>query len=282
MRITITGGTGFIGSHLRPVLESDGVEVSVFGRRPPPYEAVRTADALVHLAGEPVSQRWNDEVKRRIRSSRVDSTREIVGMMGAGPQRPGVFVCASAIGIYGSRGDEVLTEDSAPGTGFLPDVCREWEQAAAEAESLGIRTIMLRIGIVLGNGGGALKTMLPIFRAGVGGNLGDGDQWMSWIHIADVTGLIAFALKRVSSRGPLNATAPEPVRNAGFTHDLAHVVQRPAILSVPRFALKLMYGEMAGAVLSSQRALPARALDAGYSFRFPELRPALADVLRGS
>jgi hypothetical protein len=296
MRITLTGATGFIGRHLIEALRARGDELTVLTRSPragtnprylawdansvPPAEALR-ADAIFHLAGESVAQRWTAEVKRRIRSSRVDSTRALVRGLLEAPARPRVLISMSAIGIYGSRGNEVLSESSPPGAGFLEDTCVEWEREAQRAAAdSGLRVVTPRIGIVLGRDGGALGKMLTPFRAGVGGRLGSGEQWMSWVHTDDVVGLLLFALDNPVVRGPLNATAPSPVRNAEFTKELARVLNRPALFPVPVFALKLIFGEMANVLISSARVKPEAAIGAGYAFRFPLLGPALENILR--
>jgi uncharacterized protein len=295
MRITLTGATGFIGRSLVETLRGRGDELTVLTRHPrpgtnprylewdtrsaPPLEALR-ADAIFHLAGESVAQRWTPEVKRRIRSSRVDSTRALVEAIEHSPQRPSVLISMSAIGFYGSRGDEVLTESSAPGSDFLADTSIEWEREAQRASGLGVRVVNPRIGIVLGRDGGALDRMLTPFRFGAGGRLGSGRQWISWIHIDDIAGLLLFALDYPGLRGPVNATAPMPVRNSDFTRELARALNRPAVLPVPLFALKLMFGEMGDVLVSSARVEPKAALEAGYAFRFPELAAALSDLLK--
>lgn len=294
MKITLTGATGFIGGHLVKALIARGHELAILTRHPraganpryfawdaasvPPPEAM-DADAIIHLAGEPVAQRWTGEVKRRIRASRIEGTRAVVDGIAAARRKPKVLMSASAIGIYGSRGDEVLTEQSPAGSGFLEDVTIEWERESARANGAGVRVVNPRIGIVLGRGGGALARMLPPFKAGAGGRLGSGHQWMSWIHIDDVTGLILFALENEGLRGALNLTAPNPVTNADFTAALAAALRRPALFPAPVFALKLLFGEMAEVLLSSQRVIPQVALDAGYRFAYPELGPALRDLV---
>jgi uncharacterized protein len=300
MKIAVTGGTGFIGSKLVQSLVSAGHEVNVLGRRsggadnpalrffhwdatgqePPPAASLTGAGAVFHLAGTPVAQRWTTQIKRRIRLSRVDGTRRLVDALARLPERPAVLVCASATGFYGSRGDEVLTEDSAPGSGFLADVCVEWERAARSAEELGIRTVQVRTGLVLGPGGGALDRMLPAFRLGAGGKLGTGQQWMSWIGLDDLVDLMRFAMDNASASGPLNGTSPNPVRNSEFTAKLAGMLRRPAFVSVPGFALKTLLGEMANILLESQRVLPERALAAGFRFRYPGFEDALQHALR--
>jgi hypothetical protein len=299
MNITITGATGFIGHRLVQALLQDGHSLHALVRKRsaglpsssvrfsewrstesgPPPESLATADAIVHLAGEPVAQRWTPEVKQRIRASRVDGTRNLVSALAKQSRRPKVLVCASAIGYYGSRGDDILTEASTPGRDFLAQVTVDWEQAAGKAEDLGIRVVMPRLGVVLGKDGGALAKMLPPFRVGLGGRLASGQQWMSWIHIDDVIGLIRFALANSAVRGPLNTTAPQPVTNANFTKDLAEALHRPAIFPVPGFALKTLFGEMAEVILASQRVIPQAAKSAGFQFQYPELRLALARLL---
>jgi uncharacterized protein len=235
------------------------------------------ADAVVHLAGEPVSQRWTKEAREKIRASRVDGTRKLVDAMRENPPR--VLVSASAVGYYGSRGDELLTESSSPANDFLGGVCRQWESEARKAEEFGVRVVCLRNGVVLGNGGGALEKMTPPFKLGLGGKIGDGKQWMAWIHLDDVVGLIEFAISSSELRGAVNATAPNPVTNREFTRELAAAVHRPAILPVPKFALHLLFGDMAQIVYASQRVIPQAALQAGYTFRFPDLNAALLDLL---
>ena len=298
MNIAVTGATGFIGARLVQNLLQSGHSVHALGRKrsrtlpaavrfspwnsaenEPPPESLATADAIVHLAGEPVAQRWTPEVKKRIRSSRVDGTRNLVNALAKHSRRPQVLVCASAIGYYGSRGDEVLMETSSPGRDFLAQVVVDWEQAAQKAEALGIRVAPLRFGVVLGKDGGALAKMLPPFRLGLGGRLASGQQWMSWIHVDDVRGLIRFALENSIIRGPMNATAPQPTTNVEFTKELATALHRPAIFPVPPFALKLLFGELAEVVLGSQRVIPQAAQSAGFRFEYPELRPALVRLL---
>lgn len=297
MQITISGGTGFIGRALARRLLADNHSVHVLGRSQrglepgarfffwdagksePPADSLAGADAFVYLAGEPVAQRWTEEVKKRIRSSRVDGTRQVIEALSAMSHRPSAFVCASAVGIYGSRGDEVLTEASPPGRGFLAEVCVDWERTAALGEALGMRVVRVRIGVVLEREGGALARMLPPFRMGAGGRLGSGTQWMSWIHLEDLRDLIRFAILSERLSGPVNAAAPNPVRNADFTKELAAALHRPALFPVPSFALKAMFGEMAGVLLESQRVLPQAAQSAGFEFRYPELGPALRQLL---
>lgn len=277
MTVGVTGAAGFLGTRLTAELKSRGHNAYRLTRNPS-AESIAPAHAVIHLAGEPVFQRWTPEAKQRIYESRATGTRNVVSAMAKNPTHPSVLICASAIGIYGSRGDEILTENSSPGSDFLAQVVVEWEKSAQAAESLGCRVVMLRFGIVLGKGG-ALGAMLLPFKLGVGGRIGSGKQWMSWIHISDATKLILFALENPEVRGPLNATSPHPVTNQEFTNDLGRVLHRPAIFPVPQFALKLLFGEMAGVLLGSQRVLPAAAQAAGFEFQYTELTPALADLL---
>jgi uncharacterized protein (TIGR01777 family) len=274
VNIAMTGAKGLIGARLRERLTDAGhVALAVPRDAAPP-----TCDALVHLAGEPVAQRWTEAAKKRIYDSRVEGTRRLVSALSTQSSRPRVLVCASAVGYYGSRGDQILTEASSAGSDFLARVVVDWEDAAQSAEALGIRVVRLRFGIVLGHGG-TLAKLLPLFRFGIGGRLVSGHQWMAWVHIDDVVDLIVFALNFAAIRGAVNATAPHPVTNEEFTEQLAIALHRPAILPVPAFALKLALGEMSEMVLASQRVLPTVAKSAGFRFQYPELRPALENLL---
>jgi uncharacterized protein (TIGR01777 family) len=294
MKIVLTGASGFIGRRLTSRLLQDGRSVHALGRRRPsgspaigfsvwdaseggavPAEALRGAKAIVHLAGEPVAQRWNTDVKTRIMESRVQGTKAIVNAVAAAQDRPETLVCASAIGFYGDRGEEILDEASPPGTGFLPEVCLAWEREARAAGNLGLRVVMLRIGIVLGKEGGALKQLLPPFRMGIGGPIASGQQWMSWIHVEDLVEIILFALDRDEVFGPVNATAPNPVRNEEFSKALGAALGRPAILHTPTFALKIMLGEAASVVLASQRVMPAVVERTGFTFQYSDVADAL-------
>lgn len=278
MNIAITGASGFIGQHLASRLTTDGHTVlAVSTRTAPPPGKFEGCDAVIHLAGEPVAQRWTPAARERIRASRVEGTRALVNALRVEP--PKVLVSGSAVGYYGSRGDEVLKEDSPPGLDFLAEIATAWEREAQAAEAFGVRVVRLRTGVVLGPGGGALKRMLLPFRLGIGGRIGDGKQWMPWIHMDDLTSLIVFALMTPAFSGPLNAGAPNPVANADFTRELARALRRPAIFPVPRLALKLLFGEMAEIIYASQRMVPEAALRAGFRFKFPEIGPALRDVL---
>jgi uncharacterized protein len=297
MRALITGATGLVGKHLRGKIE----DVVVLSRNadearrrlgkveaydwnpeagPAPVEALRGVEVVFNLAGEPVFEgRWTEEKKRRIRDSRVVGTRNLVSAIAASDSRPKVLVSASAVGYYGDRGDEELDERSSAGQGFLAEVCVDWEREAMAAEQLGIRVACVRIGIVLAPGGGALAAMLTPFRMGMGGRLGSGRQWMPWVHIKDLVGLMLHASRKEATRGPINAVAPRPVTNVDFTRTLANAVHRPALLPVPRIALRLALGESSDILIASQRVFPKVAENSGYVFEHPDLAGALDDVM---
>jgi uncharacterized protein len=280
MRIAITGASGLVGHHTSDALRAEGHEVRTISTRsaiqPQDLEAL---DAVVHLAGEPVAQRWTAAAKERIRSSRVDGTRRVVEALSGLHARPKVLVSTSAIGYYGSRGDEMLTESSPPAADFLGEVAAEWEREARVAEKVGVRVATLRFGVILAPDGGALRKMLPPFKLGIGGRIGNGKQWMSWIHIDDVVRLIAFAISAPTVTGAVNAVSPNPLTNAGFTRELAHALHRPAIFPVPVFALRILFGQMAEILYGSQRVIPEAAIRAGFEFKFAELGAALRDLL---
>lgn len=294
MRFTVSGATGFLGNRLTSFLRSEGHECAILSRGPagrpgyhtwdplsglPPEESLLGSDAVIHLAGEPVAQRWTSSAKQRIRDSRVDGTRRMVESLARLKKRPEALICASAIGYYGERGDEILTESSAPGHGFLPEVCVEWEAAADRALELGMRVVKVRIGVVLGGEGGALAKMLPAFRAGLGGPLAGGRQWMSWVDAGDAVRMVAWAATRPEVRGPLNAVSPNPVINKDFTRSLGDTLRRPAVFPVPRLALQILFGEMAEVVVGSQRVLPQAALAGGFDFRCREVVESLRALL---
>jgi uncharacterized protein (TIGR01777 family) len=297
MNYLITGASGFIGSNLVSMLLSNGHSVDYLGRKrstaldsraafhcwepgkEPPLSSVPAVDAVVHLAGEPIAQRWTREVRQRIYDSRVDSTRKLVSAIGEWRHKAAVLITASAVGYYGDRGDEVLTEESAPGGDFLAKLCVDWEREAAAARKFSMRVVPIRFGIVLGRDGGALKQMLTPFQLGIGGRLGSGRQWMPWIHVADLLRLIVFVAGNESVNRPLNGTSPEPVTNAEFTRQLGQALHRPAIFPVPKVALKLALGEIADFMFASARVVPEATMRAGFTFGYPELGAALADLL---
>jgi len=292
MRVLVSGGTGFLGAPLCRALRGEGHSVTVVTRDPQAVggaavgwegvdAAVRDADALVNLAGEPIAAgRWRAARKERIVRSRIETTRALVRAVAAADRRPSVLVTASAVGYYGPRGDEPLDETAGPGTGFLAEVCRAWEAEALAAEALGLRVVRLRLGIALAPDGGALARMLPPFRAFVGGPLGSGRQWMSWIHRDDVTGLVASALDSEAWVGAVNATAPSPVTNAEFAQALGRALARPAWLRTPSAVLRLALGEMAAMLLTGQRVLPGVAERLRYQFRYRDLGSALRATVR--
>lgn len=274
MNIVITGATGFIGRRVAEYLRGEGHIIRAVSMRTPPRSAdLEGCEAVIHLAGEPVAQRWAREARERIRASRVESTRTLVAALRSNP--PKVLVSASAVGYYGSRGDEILTESAEPAGDFLGRLAVDWEREAQEAEKFGVRVVSLRIAVVLGRNGGALARMLLPFRLGIGGRIGDGKQWMPWIHLDDLASLAGFALETAGLRGAVNAASPNPVTNAEFTRELARALHRPAIVPVPRLALKLLFGQMAEIIFSSQRVVPEAALKAGFAFRLPGIREAL-------
>ncbi len=255
MNVGLTGASGFIGRRATEFLQARGHTIRPISLRSSPTTAqLSGCDAVVHLAGEPVAQRWTASARRRILDSRVDATRALIAAMRERP--PNVLVSASAIGYYGSCGDRILNEQSPAGSDFLGQIAQAWEHEALEAEKLGVRVIRLRIGVVLGPDGGALQKMKLPFRLGLGGRLGSGKQWMSWIHLEDLCAMILFALPESTLRGVFNATSPHPVTNADFTRALARAVDKPAIIPVPAFALNLLLGQMSEVLLGSQRVIP--------------------------
>lgn len=293
--LLVTGASGFVGSRLGSVAAETGHRVIALSRTPEttaapyaekveawrpdtelvPSSVLNDIGAVVHLAGETIGTRWNPDKKRRIRDSRVNSTNQLVESLSKVETKPEVLVCASAMGFYGEGGDEEFTEDSPPGNDFLAEVCQEWELAAQKAEDLGIRVVRIRLGHVFGKDGGLLGKMLPPFYMGLGGRLGSGSQWMSWIHIDDVAGIILYAIENQNVNGALNATAPIPVTNIEFTKTLGRVIRRPTLFPVPTFALKLRYGEFTDFMLMSQRVVPEKTLSMGYEFRHADLESAL-------
>ena len=304
MRIVVSGATGMIGRAVVSALLARGEEVVALSRdagrarralgdevephawprptdEPPPEAALAGADAVVHLLGEPIAQRWTDEAKEAIRESRVRSTHSLVeGLRALAPdQRPRTLLSQSAVGFYGHRGEETLDEEAPAGNDFLAGVVVAWEHEALAAASSGIRVAVTRTGVVLAPEGGALAKMLPFFRLGIGGPVAGGRQYVPWVHLDDVVGAMLFCAGRPEAAGPLNLTAPNPVTNAELSRGLGRVLKRPAFLPVPALAVKTLYGEMADIVITGQRAVPARLAQLGYGFRHPDLEAALRDVL---
>ncbi len=300
MNVTITGATGLIGTKLVQALQERGDGVTVLSRNPEkaqaslpgveavawdpsagpaPAAALAGRDAVVHLAGEPVAQRWNKKVKAAIHDSRETGTRNLVAGIAAAEPKPAVLVSSSAVGLYGKHGDERVPESSPAGSDFLAEVCVAWEREADAAAAHGLRVVKIRTGVVLDATGGALKTMLPPFKAGVGGPVAGGKQYMPWIHVDDIVGLYLKALDDTSWSGAYNGAAPEPVTNKEFSKALGKALHRPSFSPVPALAIKALYGQMAEIVTEGQRAVPERPLAEGYTYRHPELLPALEDAL---
>lgn len=297
MKALVTGGTGFIGQNLirrqeSPVILGRSPEKirKIFPEarayawqpgEPVTEEAFQGVDTVFHLAGESIFKgRWNQAKKDRILSSRVEGTASMVDSLARMESPPETLICSSAVGYYGSRGDEVLTESSGPGADFLAQVCQAWEKEARKAEKLGIRVVCIRTGVVLGRDGGALPQMLPPFKAGLGGKLGSGRQYMAWIHIDDLIEIMLYAAADKELKGPVNAVTPQPITNKEFTKTLASVLHRPAILPVPAPLLRIILGEFGKVLLSSQRALPQKLEAAGYEFKYPDIRQALEAVIK--
>ena len=301
MKVAVTGATGTIGRALVRELAARGDVVTALSRNaqrarqalgveaagwerpksePPPAEALRGRDGVVNLLGEPLARRWTDDAKREIRDSRILGTRNLVAALAALPdgERPRVLVSQSGIDWYGARGDEPVDESEPAGSGFVAQLTVEWEAEARRAEDLGVRTTTTRTGVVVSPSGGALEKMLPPFRLGVGGPVAGGRQYVSWVHLDDVVGALAFCLSTEAASGPVNVTAPEPVTNREFSKALGRVLRRPAVAPVPALAMKILYGEMAVVVTTGRRALPRRLQELGYEFR----RPDLEDALRGA
>jgi uncharacterized protein len=288
MRVAVTGATGTIGSAVVSALRERGDEVTELSRgtnwpapseEPAPADALSGRDAVVNLLGEQIAQRWSDEAKVKIRNSRILGTRNLVAGLRALPEaeRPKVLVSQSGVGFYGARGDEPISEDAAAGGDFLSHVVMDWEAEARASEELGVRVVLTRTGVVL-SPSGALQKMLPFFKAGIGGPVAGGRQYMPWIHLDDVVGAILFALDTPALRGPVNVTAPDPPTNKEFSRTLGRVLHRPALAPVPALALKALYGEMAMIVTTGQRAVPTRLTELGYAFKRPDLEGALREA----
>jgi uncharacterized protein (TIGR01777 family) len=293
-RVLVSGAAGTVGAALLPSLAASGYQVVRLTRQGTPSadqiiwdptqplspETVSGFEAVIHLAGESIIGRWTEAKKRSIIESRSVGTRHLAQALAKAPQPPRVFISASAIGFYGNRGDEVLREDSPSGEGFTAEICRQWEAATQPALDAGIRTAQLRIGVVLSATGGALPKMLTPYRMGLGGRMGSGRQWWSWIHVEDLVGIIQHVL-RTELRGPVNSVSPQPATNAEFTRVLAKAVSRPAIFPMPAFVVKTIFGQMGDELwLASQRVEPAKLLASGFQFRYPDLKDALANLLK--
>ncbi|CAN5593418.1 hypothetical protein BH18ACI3_BH18ACI3_18030 [soil metagenome] len=299
MKVLITGASGLIGKALQRSFSQKGYDMLLTGRGEPKHEnqiqwsveerfreedlsRLEGIDAVVHLAGEGIAGlRWTDEKKKAIRDSRVKGTHNLVNALAGLTQKPRVLIAGSAIGFYGDRGEDIVTETSHPGDTFLAEVCKDWEMESRRAEDSGIRTVLLRTGIVLSKDGGALATMLTPFRFGVGGIIGSGKQWMSWVSLDDVVGIINFAIENENLRGAVNVTSPNPVPNEEFTKTLGDVLYRPTFLPLPEFAVNLVFGEMGDALLiHSTRVAPKRMQESGYKFIFPNLKSALENAVK--
>ncbi len=304
--MTVTGATGLIGPRLIAALQGSGAAVTVLSRDagraqerlrsaglrpvevfdwdlmsgPAPVAALESRDAVVHLAGENIARRWSAEAKRAIRESRVTGTRNLLAGLEQADERPSTLVSSSGVGYYGARGEEPLDEDAPPGKDFLARICVQWEDEASKASALGMRVVLVRTGVVLAKDGGALEKMLPPFRLGVGGPVAGGRQYVSWIHLDDLVGVMVAAVSDERWSGPVNATAPEPVSNRDFSRALGRALKRPALLPVPAVALKLLYGEMAEIVTEGARVVPAKPLVLGFQFVHAELDQALTSALR--
>jgi len=295
VRILISGASGPIGAALVPFLQTREhmvkrlVRTSATGQdqilwdptRPLPPDSVSGFDAVIHLAGESIVGRWTAGKKQRIRDSRTQGTGHLAQALVEAPQRPRVFISASAIGYYGDRGDEILREDSPSGGGFAAEICRQWEAATQPARKAGMRTAQMRFGVVMSADGGALPKMLPPFRLGLGGRLGTGHQWWSWVAVQDAVGAIDHVLNHDALQGPVNTVAPNPVSNAEFTKTLASIISRPDLFPMPAVAVRLVFGQMGTELfLASQRVEPAKLIGSGYQFRYPDLRQTLEEILR--
>lgn len=292
-RVAVVGVTGLVGCGLPAMLAEKGMATTGVSRagqghipgidrwQSPAALDLSGHHAVINLAGEPIDKRWNEKNRRLFHDSRIGTTARVVEAIAKLPPdaRPHVLVNASAVGIYGDRGDEILTETARKSHGYLADLCGDWEAAAQDAESLGVRVVRMRIGIVLGKNGPAFEKLRTVFKLGLGGRLGSGKQWMPWIHLADLRAAIVHAVSSATLTGPVNATAPHPERNADLTRKLAAALHRPAFLPSPAFALRLVLGEFSSALLAGQRALPAALEADGFHFRFPTLEAALADLV---
>lgn len=279
MKVALLGATGFLGGHLAKTLAARGNDVRAISLRDPEAaaHAVDGCDVVVNLAGAPIAQKWNDEVKREILESRTVLPQRFLDALATQPNKPGAYVSASASGYYGYSLTAEFTESDGPGSDFLANICARWEATARNAHDLGMRVACVRSGVALGSDGGALAKMLPPFKMGAGGIIGDGKQWFPWVHVDDAVGVYLLAID--GADGALNATAPNPVTNAEFTKALGEAIHRPTFLPVPTFALRAMLGEGADALLNGQRVLPKRTLELGYTFKYPTIDAALAEAV---
>ncbi|MCS7229060.1 MAG: TIGR01777 family oxidoreductase [Candidatus Kryptonium sp.] len=301
--ITIAGGTGFVGSYVANFLSEAGYKILISSRNPEkasaklskfevfkwdpekeefPRDVLERSDVVINLIGETIAQRWTKKVKEKLVSSRVNSTRKIVEAFAKVNSSGKTFISASATGFYGSKREEVLTEDSSPGDDFLAKLAINWESEAKKAEELGVRTVILRIGIVLGKNGGFLARLTPIFKLGLGGKIGNGKMWMSWIHLEDLARVVKFAIENENVRGVYNVVSPNPVTNEEFTKKFAKVLKRPAFLPVPEFGLKVLFGKdlTEVALTSSQRVKPERLIQSGFEFKYPDIEAALVSLFK--
>jgi len=298
-RLLITGGSGFIGSQLVSVLTGQGYEVTILSRNPEKtalhfnhtitsikqlniLDGSVVFDVVINLAGQGITdKRWTPNIKKQLRDSRIITTQNLIGYLQAAEKKPKLLISGSAIGYYGNQGNKIVDEEMHSGSNFSSKLCVDWEHEAQQAEVLGIRTCYLRTGIVLGKNGGALSKMLPAFKLGLGGVMGSGSQWMSWIHIYDLIGIILHIINNKHIKGAVNGTAPNPVTNKVFSSTLGRVLRRPALMPAPAFMLKMMLGEMAKELLlSGQRVMPTKILDAGYDFQYTELENALRNIVQ--
>ncbi len=300
MKILVTGGTGFVGTQLTSRLTQDGHELTILSRSPkrtgepsrgisylqgdptqkgPWQEAIKNHDAVINLAGASIFAKWTEEHKRAIRESRVSTTRNIVEGIPSPPQKPFTLFSTSAVGYYGFCGDEELTEDSPPGNDFLAQIAKEWEGEALKAKEKGARVVITRFGIVMGEKGGALSQMIPLFKKYIGGPIGSGKQWFSWVHIKDLSEAFAFLMKHPEISGPVNVCAPNPVRNKDLAKALGKVLHRPSFMPAPGFMVKLVLGEFGSVILEGQRVIPKRLLDSGFTFQYPEIEKALQGIV---
>lgn len=294
MKVIITGGAGFIGQNLAKLLKAKGHTVIIWDlkqpevedsfekldlvRQEPPLQLLEEVDGIIHLLGKNIFGKWTDKTKKAIYDSRIKSTQNLVSALSKLQQKPSVLISASAVGYYGDRGEEKLTEDSLAGNDFLAKVASDWEKEARKAEALGIRTVQIRTALALGEGG-LLEKLTPLYKWGLGGPIGSGTQWFPWVHIQDLISIYAFVLENSKAQGPINTAAPQQMRNKDFSKVLGDVLHRPSFMPTPKFGLRLLYGDFADAITASQRVSSAKLQNLGYRFLFPDLKPALQNIL---